>query len=70
MFAEVTGEKLVGGPFWSPPILNRVNVENNDNDHKFEVGESCKDIKIKKTFLQKVTLQICEKNFLILKRLK
>ena len=24
-FVEVTGEKLVGGPFW-PPILNRVKV--------------------------------------------
>ena len=23
-FAEVTGENLVGGPFWPPPILNRV----------------------------------------------
>ena len=25
MFAEVTEEKLVGGPFPPPPILNRVN---------------------------------------------
>ena len=24
IFLEVTGEKLVGGPFWLPPILNRV----------------------------------------------
>ena len=25
-FVEVTGEKLVGGPFWPPSILNRVKV--------------------------------------------
>ena len=23
-FIEVTAEELVGGPFWPPPILNRV----------------------------------------------
>ena len=28
MFVEVTEEKLVGGPFCSLPILNRVKVKN------------------------------------------
>ena len=26
-FVEVTGKKLVGGPFCPPPILNRVNIK-------------------------------------------
>ena len=28
-FVDITGEKLVGGPFWPPAhhILNRVNIE-------------------------------------------
>ena len=30
MFVEVTVKKLVGGPFCSPPILNRVNITENE----------------------------------------
>ena len=39
------------------------NVENNDNDPKFELVELCKDIKIKKTFFQRLHSTFVRRSF-------
>ena len=44
-------------------------VENNDKDPKFKVGYHARISKYKNTF-QKATLQIGQKNYLLLKKLK
>ena len=44
---------------WS--TYNNFDVENNDEDLKFKVGDHVRIWKYKKLFLQKVTLKICSK---------
>ena len=44
---------------WS--TYNNFDVENNDEDLKFKVGDHVRIWKFKKLFLQKVTLKICSK---------
>ena len=44
---------------WS--TYNNFDVENNDEDLKFKVGDHVRIWKYKKLFLQKVTFKICSK---------
>ena len=44
---------------WS--TYNNFDVENNDEDLKFKVGDHVRIWKYKKLFLQRVTLKICSK---------
>ena len=46
-FVEVTGEKLVGGPFCPPPILNRVNTRS-INRHLIDLAY---DKRLRKSYL-------------------